>query len=390
MEIFRKSKKKNNFTLVFDIGSASVGAALFETQKNGIPKIIYSVRDIIPIQDHIDFSNFMFLTIKTLQIVAAKICLAHLGAPDRIFCTLSSPWYASQTRVINFSKSNSFLFNEKLANNLINKEIKLFEKEYVNKEEDLNNVKILELKNIQTVLNGKVQGKIVGQKVKDVEITLFVSMSEKEFLNKIEDIVGQHFHIKKINFSSLPINTFSLVRDIFTNKDNFLLLDIGGEVTDIHMVNKDILTDSISFPLGFNYFFRLITEELNCSLDEAKSYLSLYKDKHMSESMGKNFEQTIDKLKRDWIYKFEESILGITNNLQIPTNIFITVDNNLSDFFGEIVKSEKFNKDIFKENKFEVISMDTKKLHGLASFSENIVRDPLLTIESIYINRFLT
>jgi hypothetical protein len=215
-------------------------------------------------------------------------------------------------------------------------------------------------------------------------------MSEKEFLNKIEDIVGQHFHIKKINFSSLPINTFSLVRDIFTNKDNFLLLDIGGEVTDIHMVNKDILTDSISFPLGFNYFFRLITEELNCSLDEAKSYLSLYKDKHMSESMGKNFEQTIDKLKRDWIYKFEESILGITNNLQIPTNIFITVDNNLSDFFGEIVKSEKFNKDIFKENKFEVISMDTKKLHGLASFSENIVRDPLLTIESIYINRFLT
>jgi len=390
MKIFGKSKKENNLTLVFDIGSASVGAALFETNTKVIPKIIYSVREIIPVQRQIDFDNFVFLTMKTLQIVAGKICLAHLGIPERIFCTLSSPWYASQTRVITFNKNTPFLFNNKFANNLIDKEIKLFGKEYIENTESVNSMRVLELKNIQTIADGKVQEKITEQKIKNIEITLFISMSGEEFLNKIEDVISQHFHEKKIQFSSLTTNTFSLFRDMFSDKNNFILLDIGGEVTDLSMVKNDILVDYISFPLGYNYLFRNVAEALDCTLGEAKSYISLYKDKHMAESMGVRFEIIMNRLKKNWLMKFEESILSLANDLPIPATIFITVDKNLNNFFTEIIKSEKFNKDIVTKNKFEVIPLNTQNLHGLATFNEGINRDSFLTIESIYINRFLS
>ena len=390
MKIFRKPKKENNLTLVFDIGSASIGAALFQAGENGIPKIIHSVREVIPVHEQIDFDNFIFLTMKTLQIVAGKICLAHLCAPERIFCTLSSPWYVSQTRVITFTKNSPFMFSKKFADNLIEKEIKLFEKEYINGSDSVDNMRVLELKNIQTIVDGKVQGKITEQKIKDIEITLFISMSGELFLNKIEDVISQHFHEKKIYFSSLTTNTFSLVRDMFSDKNNFLLLDVGGEVTDLSMVKKDILVDYISFPLGYNYLFRSVGEALGCTLGEAKSYISLYKDKHMAESMGIKFEIIMDRLKKDWLIKFEESILGLANDLPIPATIFITIDKNLNNFFTEIIQSEKFNKDILTKNKFEIIPLNTQNLHGLATFNEGVNRDSFLTIESIYINRFLS
>ena len=48
------SKEKNELALVFDIGSSSVGGALFELEPSGIPKIIYSVREPIILEEEID------------------------------------------------------------------------------------------------------------------------------------------------------------------------------------------------------------------------------------------------------------------------------------------------------------------------------------------------
>ena len=100
MGIFSKSKKKEELILVFDIGSSSVGGALFYMQKSGIPKIIFSIREMIALEEEFDFGRFLSLTMKTLGVVANKISMAGLGAPNKIFCVLSSPWYASQNRII--------------------------------------------------------------------------------------------------------------------------------------------------------------------------------------------------------------------------------------------------------------------------------------------------
>jgi len=47
MGIFSKPKEEKELALVFDIGSSSVGGAVFEIQKFGIPKIILSIREPI-------------------------------------------------------------------------------------------------------------------------------------------------------------------------------------------------------------------------------------------------------------------------------------------------------------------------------------------------------
>ena len=155
------------------------------------------------------------------------------------------------------------------------------------------------------------------------------------------------------------------------------------------MVKKDILSSSISFPFGINFMIRSVAKELNCSLDQARSYIYLYKDKHMEDSMIQKIEPIISKLKSSWLTKFQEALGNLSNGISIPSTIFVTVDQELAEFFSEVIKNEEFNQYSLTESKFRVIILGTQTLHGTVVFKENVMRDPFIIIESIYINRFL-
>ena len=390
MSIFWGSKKKDELVLVFNVGSSSVGGALFRAQSSGIPKMIYSISEPIQVEEKIDINNFLSLTIKSLEVVVQKVYGAHLGAPSKIFCVLSSPLYVSQTRVISFAKNTPFIFTEKLADGLIQKEIKLFEEEHLIKYENTgNSIRAIEFKNIKITLNGYETSKPLNQKIKELEMSVFISISGEQVLKNIEDTIAKHFHFKQIKFSSFTMASFAVVRDLFISKESFLLIDIGGEVTDIASVKKNILCESISFPSGRNFFIRGVASSLGCTLNEAYSFISLFKDGHAEESIMIKITPIIDKLKTEWLKNLQESLANISNDISIPDTIYIATDIDLANFFSEIIKTEQFNQYTLTESKFKIKILDTQTLHNMAVFEDNIIRDPLLIIDSVYINRFL-
>ena len=389
MNIFNGTKNKDELALVFDIGSSSISGALFVLQKNNIPQIIYSVREPITTEMNISFDRLFSLTLKSLEVVSNKICMQGLGAPKKVFCVLSSPWYASQTRTIVLKKNTPFIFNQKLADTLIEKEVKLFEEECIEKySHTKSKVLPVELKNMQIMLNGYVVPKPLNQKAQELEMTIFVSVSEENVLEKIKDIIGKHFYSQNIRFTSFAIASFAVARDLFIEQDNFLLIDVGGEVTDISMIKKDILRSSISFALGRNFLIRGIAGVLDCTLDEAISYISLYKDGHIADATLSKIEPVINKLKGEWLKKFQESLVNLSNDISIPATIFLTADQDLADFFTETIKSEQFNQYTLTESKFKVVFLGVQTLASVVSFKSNTLRDPFMAIESVYINRF--
>jgi hypothetical protein len=390
MGIFFGNKEKGKLILVFDIRSSSVGGALFRTQGSGIPKIVFSISEPIALESEIEADRFLFLTMKSLETVASRIYAAGLGAPEMIFCVLAAPWHVSQTRVIKLEKNAPFVFTSKLALDLMQKEIALFEEEYFAKYPDIKNpVRSIEFKNIKTMLNGYETAKPLEQKAKELEMTIFISISPEKVLEKIEETIRRHFHFKEIRFSSFVMASFAVVRDLYVNRDNFLLIDIGGEVTDISMVKKNMLRESISFPLGFNFMVREVASISRSSLSEAQSLISLFKDGHAEKSIIKKLGPVIDKLKAEWLLKFQESLANLSNDVSVPATIYLTVDKEMADFFSETIKTEQFNQYTLTESKFEVIFLGANVFHGLAQFKEDVVCNTFLILDSIYINRFL-
>jgi cell division ATPase FtsA len=384
------SSNGEELVLVFDIGSSSVGGSLFYIGKNGIPRILTAVRELIPIEEILDIDRLLSLTLKSLKKVAGKICMQGLGTPKRVFCVLSSPWYASETRTIKYSKNTPFEFTSKLADELIQKEIVLFEQAYKTKNSEMEGkIRPIELKNMRTVLNGYPTNNPFGQKAKDLEMNIFISMSGENILTQIEGAIKQHFHIPIIKFSSFVVASFTISRDMFVNQENFLLINIGGEVTDISMVKKDVLKEAISYPAGSNFLVRGVSQEMSMTTDEAKSLIATFKEGHIDDASYRKIEPVISKLKNQWLRKFQESLSNITSDISIPSTIFITVDPSLGDFFSDIIKTEEFSQYTLTESKFRVFFLSTQALHGIAIFDSNATRDPFLIIESIYINHFL-
>jgi hypothetical protein len=390
MNFFSNKKEESEIVLVIDLGSSSIGGALFIVNKKSAPQIIFSIREPIILEKNIDFEKFILLTSKTLEQIISKISTSGLGAPTKFFCVLSSPWYSSQIRIISLKKNTPFVFTSKMADDLIKKEVAITEEENLKNNQNTGKVSTIEIRNMKTLLNGYATTKPLNKKTKDIKIELFVSMSPQSVLNSIENIFDKHFHQKNIKFSSFALASFSVARDMFVHQDNFTLVDIGGEITEISLVKKDAICSSSSFPLGHNFFIRELASNFNCGIDEAKSYISIYKDKHASLELTEKLKPVIEKLKLDWLASFQESLVFLSNDISVSSTIFLTVDEDLAVFFADTIKNEQFNQYAFTESKFRVIYLGSQMLHGIAEYKKDIKHDSFITIESIYINRFLS
>ena len=191
----------------------------------------------------------------------------------------------------------------------------------------------------------------------------------------MEETIHKNFNFREIKFSSFSMASFTVVRDLYSDKEGFLLVDIGGEVTDISMVKKNILRESISFPLGRNFMIRGAAATFNCSLHEASSCISLFKAGHATEDVNKKLDLVIGKLKKEWLVKFQDSLANLSNDISIPANIYLAVDDDFADFFSETIQTEQFSQYTLTESKFKIVFLSAKLLHGLATFTEDVTCD---------------
>jgi hypothetical protein len=239
------------------------------------------------------------------------------------------------------------------------------------------------------MLNGYETLSPFGHQAKEIEMTIFVSISGEKLLKKFEETISKSFHIRNLKFTSLLMSSFLVVRDLPMHKNNFLLIDISGEVTEISIIKNNILSESISFPVGCNFIVRGLAENLNCSLWEADSLLSLFKEGHTGDKVAKKMEPIVHNLKAEWQRQFQESLANISKDISIPGTIYMALDRDLVDFFSETIKSEQFNQYTLAESKYEVYYLGTELLNGMASFADGVTRDPNSIMNCVYVNFLL-
>lgn len=217
---------------------------------------------------------------------------------------------------------------------------------------------------------------------------IFISAAPETVLKKIEGGLSKHFHFKEIKFSSFAAAAFTVARDL-SPQENFLLMDVSGEVTEIFMVKKNVLRESISFPIGCNFLLRGTAEGLGTTLGEARSLISLWKDGHAEEAVGKKIKSVLGDLFTRWLQSFQESLANLSQDISIPGAIYLVTERNYAQLFRETIKTEQFSQYTLAESKFEITLLDPELLHGLATFEESVLRDPTLITDCVYINRFL-
>lgn len=396
---FSKNKTKEELILVCDIGSASVGCALIVVSPGIKPKIMYDARADMVFQEELDIARFQDAVVAAVSDVAGDVLrngiphlvFTRLGTkkiPKKIFCTLSSPWYVTQTRIKEEKRTEPFRATEELMNGLIEHEVEMFKKDpNVARVMGDGEMLVIEKKAIQVKLNGYTTHMPVGKKARTMEIAVLISAVSQKTAGRIADAIRKSFPARDVIFASFALTAFDVVRSAPDMPHNFLFLDISGELSDVSLVKDGVLLETITFPVGKKTILRLLAAEFRVSADEAFSLLRLSHEGRASAAHSQKIESALAHAGGEWMDAFREALLRISRDMAVPRAVYFTSDRDLEDWFSGLIVKEEFRRFTMIDEPFFATAVNAAFLHEMCSFDQRAGRDPFLMIGSIFAGR---
>ncbi len=382
MGIFSHSNSKDveRFLLV-DIGSSSVTAAYIESE-NGKFKILANEATPIEIIHNLSYERFEKEMLKSLHSSLHKVLHLHLPQIKRINVNLSSPWYASQIRAAKMTRTNPFVISKTVLDDIVNREIKAFEEEVMKSVHGTpNQLRPIESRVISTALNGYAEGQPIGLTAKELELIMFIAVAPDRTLKIVEETI-ERFYVKPVSFNSFLSLSYFVTRDFFPHEENFMLLDIGGEVTDVSFVKSHILINSFSFPQGRNFIIRKLAIGLKRSIVEAETMLILHLEGKTDGVVKEQCEKILTETKNAWQLSFQKALSQSVKDIVIPETIMLTVNDKFASWFVGVIESEQFHQNSLANKKFRIIHLNSALFHESMSFGDGVVRDSSVMIEA--------
>ncbi|MEK7614662.1 MAG: hypothetical protein AAB428_03285 [Patescibacteria group bacterium] len=385
MALYTFKKEKENTLLIFDIGNGSVGGALVRKiiDKEGVTslKITASERVEVPLKERVNFENLLKNISKATGVVAERLSQKTETRNFLMaYAVLASPWHASRTKIITLKKDKPFVFTKKIQDEILAKEMAFFKNEISAKNSDTpHEFSAIESNIINISLNGYNTSAPFDKEVNEASLVIYLTVSQKRVLGAIDDKIKTFFPRTDVSFHSFPLAYFVAIRDIFPQKNDFLTVDVSGEITDVSLARGGILIETHSFPLGRNFFFRRAALTTGKTLDQAMSLHAMFTENVLSKKDKDEFAKAISEAKAEWLWSFRKAIADLSGNLYTPGEIFLTADNDISNLFTSWISEEEFSQHS-SHQKFNVIS--------LLSGSKNAGNDQFLDIIALFAQKF--
>lgn len=382
---------KEGLAVVLDIGSGSVGGALVYFYDDKKPKTLFSIRKPIVFQKDFKFDRFLLSMTKAVDEVLDELSKTKLGKPKQVFCILAAPWYVSEARKVVFEDKKNFTVTKKKVEKLILGEVETLKKSFNAHYKDITDSKaeIIEVENINMKLNGYETSMPYDKKAKKIEVSLYVSISAGQVLQTLRQKIHKTLRLKNVVFNSFSLAAFDTIRNMYSEKQNFIFVDLGGEMTDVSVVRNGILVETESFPLGKNFLLRTISSKLGTVNEEALSSFGLYMEGRTTDINKNKMSSVLDRVGEEWNEVFYKTLKSISVDIMLPGTIFLIADKPFGKLFSEIIKSKKPSKVMFMGETVETIVVNSLVLSKFSDFNLNVAKDVFIVAESLFIDSLL-
>lgn len=401
MVFFGRRSQRKNISLIFDIDSSSVGGAIVRYRDNDLPEILFSTRKNIDLRHDFDFERFFGSMLQSLEVVAVDVLssladsvenvVSSMGDSGRrvlgrrlhpkirnVYCVLSLPWYRSVVEGVNLQFEKEQMVTAETVMRVIQQVGEEMKAGFVTPE----GIGILEEKVLEYKLNGYKLDKPVYAQARSLGLKLYLSAVSKSTLRSIRTPIRKAVSFRKINTASFLLVFFSVLRDMYPDRNTFMTFDIRGEVSEFSIVEDDILLHSISVPRGKSSLIREIAKTLNLELFDAAAKLSLYMADKLDESMRARIEMIVE----NEVLLIKNFILDKLPNSYVPKLAFILTDDESSTFASRIVDS--LYRSIYKNGAPEIVPMGEEYFSEYVSVSKPRYNDHFLSLASLYFRTY--
>lgn len=383
-------KKKSYLSFVFDIRDTSISVAAARFEKDKKPELVYCQNFKINSQYSENTNKHILSMVKTLDkaIITTRKNLIKIGEKSIIkkySFFIGSPWSVSQSKMIKVIKEKDFSINSDFLSKIVLSEKDRIEKEIENNSKGVD-WKLIEENIIQAKLNGYKIDKIYEKKAKDVEIDIFISFVPQEVLNKISFTTDSRKMIQQTN--SCILSSFTFLRDLYSDKNDFIYIDISESITDIYVVRDDVVFGIISFPFGEKNIIQTISQSSKLSEDLVLSSINIKCHGKCDKKEHDKMEELLKIGMSKWFEKFNETLLKICSEKDIPRNILILPNTDLIDNFAERIK-DNTEFELFKKFGIDVKVEILKEsiLDDLIINGKFFKKEPYVKMDLIFLNK---
>ncbi len=286
---------KTKTVLLCDIGSGSVGLALAELSRGGPPTLLLAERAALPALKSRDAAALLEGMQKAFReagnryrtSVARLLAATPQGGRERLqpvhaAAFLRAPWCDVLLRNIRFARTSAFRVTPALLEKMLS--------DYVRRERpDEKGETVVERSAVGIRLNGYAVAEMPrSSEVTSAELTALSVTAPAAFLKALRGEIDALSGGVPVTAHSASVAASFSAGSLLPSAPDYLLCEVGGEMTELVLVLEHIPAARATFGLGSNLFARTLETHAGMQAAEVPSAMRLAKDKRspMREKLG--------------------------------------------------------------------------------------------------------
>lgn len=358
-----RSKGMEHIDIVLHVNTTAVTGAVVSSVKdaNGKVKIYAFVQNNFAFKksNSTDFlTESMLNSVKAVAQALSQQELPRLKKEKgldtsirRVHYVLASPWSLSQSKTVTYNYTTPTKVGKDTISKILNQEKEAFtkglhdtedksgeKKTKAEKAQD-NDIYAYEQKVIDIKCNNYSVSQVTNALVYRLDVSCLISITSSDVLKKIEDAIHSMIHPKREDAHSSLLLDFGAIRTASLNED-YALIRIFGEMTDILIIRSGLLIHSSSFAFGVHTLIRTIANGQKVPIPVAYSYFTGKEHSSVTPASQLAIENSL----KEWSNLFSGVIQGINQTIALPFTIQITTEHDFQGVFKDAISN------IYKEH----------------------------------------
>jgi hypothetical protein len=394
MSLFEKSEK---VSLLVTIGSGLISAGLVAFADGQKPTIIYSVFLPFKIEESPE-KNKLASTMNSLLgqvlslVIKDGLSQAYWkGKKKHIYSALvsfSSPWFVSKIKKIELQEGKAFVVGQSFIQSILESEKKIFVDEINGDKSKKSPDNIIVIENAFTdfKINGYSITNYLGQKTKNLTTSLYMSAVPKSVVDIVYGQLSKHFSIKAENISmnSFSFISFAVSENLFPALNDFLLVDVTAEMTDVVLVNKKSVAEIVSFPSGRNFIIRQIARKFGVSTEIAESLLRMSAGKKSDDETTTQMQEVLSDAEKEWSIYFENAFTELSKSAVLPPIVCLTAGEDVSDLYSGFLEIQKEDQTAEFRKNIQVFHLDERAMSHLYNTDPKFKPNVFLSVLTVF------
>src|SRR3989344_1589486 len=316
------SANKSRQRIVLDISSSQVDGALINFGAEGSCEVIKSFHSENIVLPEVDLPALWRKLEKLAGDAVKELSPADLKV-DEAMVIFSSPWYFSETHHIFQKFDVPETINKEFADNAVKGESEKFKKTVFERFRIADkDALVLPIEMMQARLNGYPTSssglEFLGKKAEIFEAFLYLSVLFAPAADSIKNIL-ENAGIRKIDITSSPFVFYRSASQI--QKTNFVVVDIGGEVTDVILIRGGVISDILSYGRGFNHAVRKVSSAFKVGLEEAMALIASSAENKLEAGLNERVKGGLKDAANEWQNLLKEAAERLASRELLPEKI---------------------------------------------------------------------